>query len=464
MPAEQDLLAMIVGIRKKTGIPGISLAITSASGSIAVATGDADLRNGRSMTPDSRFEISCLMKFLLSLTILKMAEREELDLYSNVGDSLPELRGGCCGSITLQHLLSHTAGYHGLDITDPAVRWNYNWDKLVARISQRDPLFSPGAVFNYEHSEHVILGKVLERQFGNTARFLVEREILERSSVAAISIKAARSCHDIFVANHVEDQDGRHRAVDMPPMGNFWADSLPDLTITPAEACRIAFALCAGLPDQPRMSHWLGETRVAIPVGIRSDARCERLPAGFGLACASYGGGWLGHNGSGIGQSCGLRFHPRLGISIAVGVNLWSPYARDGVLERTIGMVTDSKPWISEATAANSEFSLEELAPEMTVDDLCGVYAGSYLESVHITRAGDGLVLHAGARTRRSSSIAIQRTNTGAFHLQSERPVSMCFSRGGPNGPIALHLGVHAYRKIKGGVEDIHVNDPRNGP
>ena len=67
------------------------------------------------------------------------------------------------------HLLNHTSGYRGVDVSDGAVRWGFSWDKLVRHLQQHERLFAPGAVFNYEHTEHVLLAELIRRQSGRMA-------------------------------------------------------------------------------------------------------------------------------------------------------------------------------------------------------------------------------------------------------------------------------------------------------
>ena len=119
-----------------------------------------------------------------------------LDLQAEISSLLPEL--GPARGIRLVNLMSHTGGYHGLDITDMTVRWNSKWDSFAARFRERSQLFPPGMTFNYEHSEHVVLGEALRRLFGQSPSRLVTDTLLAPIGVAP----QAASASDATVTSH----------------------------------------------------------------------------------------------------------------------------------------------------------------------------------------------------------------------------------------------------------------------
>src|SRR5690606_39778306 len=77
-----------------------------------------------------------------------------------------ELRGTIHGAtVRIAHLLSHTSGYRGTHLLDPAMR-ELDWTGLIALLRAAPQLFPPGTVFSYEHTEAVLLGRILERATG----------------------------------------------------------------------------------------------------------------------------------------------------------------------------------------------------------------------------------------------------------------------------------------------------------
>src|SRR5690606_10297985 len=161
--------------RRDTGVPGIGVAVSMAgrkacaySGTLA-AGGDTPLRAG------ARFQLGCIMKLLLAMAALELATRGTLGLDAPLGEYLPELRSARArDGILVRHLLSHTSGYQGTDILDADAR-ALTWATFVAYLHAAPQFFRPGTVFNYEHSEAVLLERILERVAGEDSVRLVRR-------------------------------------------------------------------------------------------------------------------------------------------------------------------------------------------------------------------------------------------------------------------------------------------------
>ena len=72
---------------------------------------------------------------------------------------LQELGGTKKGqNIAVRHLASHTSGYRGLNLASTESAYFYSWEKFVEFFRNTTQTFSPGTVFNYEHTESVVLG------------------------------------------------------------------------------------------------------------------------------------------------------------------------------------------------------------------------------------------------------------------------------------------------------------------
>jgi acyl-CoA synthetase (AMP-forming)/AMP-acid ligase II len=440
------LTSLLHRLQEQTKVPGIGVAACSGDAAVFAAAGTATGDLGTKLSAASRFEMSCLMKFFVSLVTLDLAAKGQIDLDGTLGSYLPEFKGDAKASrIKLRHLLSHTSGYRGLDITNAQVRWGLSWEKFTDFFRATTQSFEPGTTFNYEHSEHVILGEVLSRVTRRSARQLVKATLFD-----PLRVKPGRNATDKtegapYVANHVmAPASTSFTPVAMPPFGPFWDASLPDWTITLSDVVRIGRALIQGT-FAPQVLAWLLQPAITLPRGVRSDGRAEAIPVSFGLGCAHYGDGTIGHNGSMLGQTCGLRIDIKTGMIAAAGVNAWSPFVRDTVLQAAIA---PNKPASSGATAAPSrplEFPIADLTGGISPDQLTGTYAGSYLGEVTVTREHENLRFDVGPAGSRQRSFRVKQTRGGMATIESSAPVSVIFFRNG--GAPALMLGVHSYRK-----------------
>jgi hypothetical protein len=442
-PSDAQLGDILHTVQAETGVPGIALALTQGGLRAQAAVGQAVI-GGAELTPAARFEMSCLMKFFVSLVILELAGQGQIDLDAPIVRYLPELKGH--DEILVRHLLSHSSGYRGLDITDMQVRWNFTGDKFVRYFADTAQSFTPGHVFNYEHSEHVILGEMLLRVTGQTARALVTQMIFTPLAITP-GQAAADKQESLFVANHAFSSTTKAYApVNIPPFSAFWSASLPDWTIAVGDVARVAEALVARSAGGDFLPHvkmaQLTQAQVAISQGQRSDPRAERIPSSFGLACAQYDDGQLGHNGSMLGQTCAVRLDLKRGAIVAVGVNAWSPHARDSVVRQVMALLEGDLP----AQNGRQDFSATQLAPDLSWQDLPGVYRGSYLGEVRVTAKEDGLVFEAGPLGPRCSTFEIRPTGQGLYSIESRAPLSVSFSN--IDKMPALFLGVHSYKKV----------------
>lgn len=426
--------AILGEVRRETGVPGLALCIERAGSRWFSASGTAKAGTDEPLTRQARFDVSCLMKFFLSVTALKLAEKKRLDLQEDVTTFLPEL--GDRRGINLMHFMSHASGYHGVDITDMNVRWASKWQAFASRFRNTAQLFLPGTTFNYEHTEHVILGEVLRAAFEKAPSQLIHEVLL---SSARVQLQDAAAGNAGISAHGFSAQRGEYLPTKLPPFGPFWEASLPAMTITLDE---ILSSVQLALTDSA-ISSGLCEPRISLPKMARSEARAELPPQQFSAACGLYEGAVLGHNGSMFGQTVGFRFDSINGTLVAVGVNAYSAHARDTALRRALSLFVDREEQRSTSRDQPSLHSREDVFGDLAPHDTVGHYVGSYLGEVAIERDGADLRVTVGPSGKRQSSFKIIAQD-GHYAIASRMPVAMRFQK--TQGAPTLFLGVHAYR------------------
>lgn len=167
------------------GGPGVILAVEAPALGLrwAGASGRFSLGGRRPLAADDPFRAASVTKAVTAATVLRLAEAGRLGLDDPLGRHLPAAlvdrvhrvgdvsRGA---SITLRHLLNHTAGvydYLGDDrfvaalMADPSRSWTP--PELVEQaIALGPPSFPPGAGFRYGDTGYVLLGLVVEAVTG----------------------------------------------------------------------------------------------------------------------------------------------------------------------------------------------------------------------------------------------------------------------------------------------------------
>ncbi len=338
---------LVEGVVSAGAAPGAAIALKVGGRQTFAAAGSAHATQTTPLTLDSRFQLGCITKVLTSLLALELAEEGRLDLDCPIGTFIDELRDTFVGrSVCCRHLLSHTSGYRGVNIADPTVRYYFSWRKFVELLTPGSQLFAPGTVFNYEHTECVLLGEIIERIARCDITTLFRTVIMEPLGIATGRVGGDHEAASSQVPDHALDpSSNRYRPLRAPPSSKFWRASLSDLTMSVGDLLRLGEAI-AGLdfhtPFSRNSIEALQRAQIALPASI-GPAQHERIPGAFGHGLAHYDGGLLGHNGSARGQTCALRIAGASNAVMVVAMNAWRPYARDLLVRKIFAADADDR-------------------------------------------------------------------------------------------------------------------------
>jgi uncharacterized protein YbbC (DUF1343 family)/CubicO group peptidase (beta-lactamase class C family) len=118
------------------------------------------------MTVDTIFDLASLTKIVATASsIMILVEHGKVRLSDPVVQFIPEMKGGGRDAITIEELLTHTAGFApDFDLRE---RWT-GYDEAIKRL-YREPLRNqPGARFVYSDINYIALGEVVHRVSGQT--------------------------------------------------------------------------------------------------------------------------------------------------------------------------------------------------------------------------------------------------------------------------------------------------------
>ncbi len=170
---------------KKWRIEGASLAVTKNERLVyAKGFGIANDETGEEVKPGHLFRIASVSKLITAVAVLKLYEDGMLDLDEAVfgkngilNDSIfSTYKDKRVESITIRHLLNHTAGwsrYSGdpvfsslniarkMDVPAPA-----KFDDILQYTLTRRLNYKPGTRYSYSNMGYVILGKIIEERSG----------------------------------------------------------------------------------------------------------------------------------------------------------------------------------------------------------------------------------------------------------------------------------------------------------
>jgi CubicO group peptidase (beta-lactamase class C family) len=181
-------------------VPALSIAI-AIHGELAYveAFGAADREAGEVLTPQHRFRIASVTKPLTSTGILRLLEVGRLQLSSRIfgtnsilGEDYPTPSGRSdIEQITLDHLLTHTAGGWSNDPGNDPMFSNNEMDhkELITWTLQSMPLaHHPGSFFAYSNFGYCLLGRVIEKLTGQTYEQYMQEHVLRPCGISGMRI------------------------------------------------------------------------------------------------------------------------------------------------------------------------------------------------------------------------------------------------------------------------------------
>jgi len=435
----QRILTSIVG---NGAVPGIGVAINQGGKTIECYAGKSNFDANIEMGSCARFEISCMMKFYLALISLKMASEGLLDIDAPIGKYLTDLHirvPSKTTAICIQHLLSHTSGYRGVNIQEAKYKWNFSWDKMIEFLEGTPQLFQPGMTFNYEHSEHVILGEIIARVSGISPTRCVEDQIF-----SPLGIYSSNARHSDIVTSYTKN-NGRFVSVKMPPLGEFWRASLSDKALTLREILSIGEALLSrerlSLPET--IVTQLFQPVIRLKKVFKMPAS-EHMPMSFGLGAAQYWDGVIGHNGSTMGQTCALRLVPAEGLSIVVGINAWAPHIRDTLIELILKLSTWGR--YPQKHSPNMERKDDNLFCGADSSKFVGNYIGSYYGNLLVTVDKRGLRISTTSKGGGHNIFEAKLNSDGHVEMRAPTPVSLGFYLDPIDKTPCLAFGGYTYK------------------
>jgi CubicO group peptidase (beta-lactamase class C family) len=137
----------------------------------------------------TKYRIASITKSFTSVLIFQFVDKAKLHLTDKVSQYLPEYPKEKGDKITIDNLLTHTAGLR--DISDfprngnnfPPLTAKINagfatLHELVKYIGEYDLLFEPGTGFRYSNDGYILLGRILENISGKSYETLLKENIL----------------------------------------------------------------------------------------------------------------------------------------------------------------------------------------------------------------------------------------------------------------------------------------------
>ena len=191
----EEALAFI----RRYSVPGLAVAIAYHGRLVYTdAFGLADATRGERLMRAQRFRIASASKPVTSAAIFSLVEEGRLQLSQRVfgtdgalgNDFGPFNPVSRIEDVTVEHLLTHTAGGWSNDANDPMFsRPELGHSELIAWTLRTHPLNAqPGTNFAYSNFGYCLLGRIIEKVSSQPYEVFVRRAVLEPCGITEMSI------------------------------------------------------------------------------------------------------------------------------------------------------------------------------------------------------------------------------------------------------------------------------------
>ncbi len=173
----------------EAGIVGAGLVLVQGKNIDGFAgQGYADRAGKRAVDLDTNFHWASCTKTLTAIAVVQLRDRGLLRLDQPIVELVPELRAvrdpfGPITDVTVQHLLSHSAGFRGATWPWGGDKdWHPHeptqWSQLVAMLPYTEIEFAPGSKFAYSNPGIVFLARAIEGRTGDEYEVYMEKNVL----------------------------------------------------------------------------------------------------------------------------------------------------------------------------------------------------------------------------------------------------------------------------------------------
>ncbi len=181
---------MSAALQSAPDFSGVVMAGEKGETLFATAQGLADREAGRSLSLYDTWRWGSVTKMVTAILVLQEVEKGRLALDRTLAEQAPEFANEPAGKSTLRQLLQHTSGIANPDrgATDAGgVPLLFSADAA----SRADPAVAcagpaqaePGARFDYNNCDYIVLGRLLEARTGKSFRALFEERIADAAGM-----------------------------------------------------------------------------------------------------------------------------------------------------------------------------------------------------------------------------------------------------------------------------------------
>ena len=211
------------------GVPGAIVGVwVPGKGEWLSCKGKADIKTGAAPTIDDHVRIASVTKTFTATVILQLVDEERLKLADtldkfDLGVTVPN-----SDKITIRNLLNMTSGlfnvtadddnFWGKFLADPTAPWTPK--QLVDIAIAHGAVSPPGQDYEYNNTNYVLLGMIIEKLTGSTAGREITSRIIDKLGLKNTSFPTAAEMpapfmHGYMPDANIPDNNGGPAVIDM---------------------------------------------------------------------------------------------------------------------------------------------------------------------------------------------------------------------------------------------------------
>jgi CubicO group peptidase (beta-lactamase class C family) len=433
--------------------PGVAVELLAKSKRHSAHMGRLAIGGKQVMTKRARFSTVCLVKLLITIDLLLLAEKGQISLDDRLADHLPELGQGPKAKgnfLKIRHLLSHTGGFRSCPIQYLLRLARDSWEKCVEYLHNAPQIFEPGTVFEDDHLSHVILGELLSRLRGKPVVDVVCEDVLAPLGIPYSTRTKDAEQPDIYVARHEWDKDQMNWRIEpdvySEPDASYGAIS--HLSMTSAGLLQLGEALLARNPASGSavISPWVKERLFSEVVRVPREVSPMRVTrwhiAAFGLGMATFRGGHRGFMTTGRGQGSTIIFDKDRQSVLASAMNTTNVLEREVLLNILLSKFAGDASIVPEPRSLDIGF--DEFIQPFSTRDIGGLYVGFTPEPVEIVTGPRSFVVRIGKEDR----YQFEASPENRLVIRAKMPAPIGLFQDPVSMRPCLTIGMHPHKKV----------------
>ncbi|MEU8511764.1 serine hydrolase domain-containing protein [Kitasatospora sp. NPDC048722] len=305
--------AAIQRVLSQTGVPGVNVGIITPGGTYLKSFGVADKTTGTPMDPSLHLRIGSETKTFTATAVLRLVDQGKVGLDDPISAYVDGVPGG--DGITVRQLGEMRSGLFPYSsdpdfvntlINDP--NHVFTPDQLLAYGYKHPAVSPPGTQFQYNNSNYIILGKLVEKLGGLPAGRFITDQVITPAALGQTSFPTDGTMPSPYAHGYTE-QTPSGAIADATNWNPSWAWTAGAMISTVADLESWARTMATGALLKPATQ---AERLKTLPTGDPG------VGYGFGLFDNN---GWIGHNGSLPGYESVAVYLPQAQSTLALQLN-----------------------------------------------------------------------------------------------------------------------------------------------